>query len=81
MQIRDVILSLHQQGKTVFFSSHELSEAEMICDRVAVLKQGILSWCGPTEAVAGDGKGNLERAFLSIISSAGEGQLPAGKEG
>lgn len=39
-QIREIILSLKQQGKTVFFNSHVLSDVEVICDRVAILAQG-----------------------------------------
>ncbi|NIV47369.1 MAG: ATP-binding cassette domain-containing protein, partial [Gammaproteobacteria bacterium] len=39
-EVRDLILSLRDAGKTVFFSSHILQDAEMICDRVAILKQG-----------------------------------------
>jgi len=41
-EIRDIILSLREQGKTVFFSSHILSDAEMICDRVAIVNRGRL---------------------------------------
>ncbi len=40
--IRDIILRLREQKKTVFFSSHILSDAEMICDRVAILVKGEL---------------------------------------
>jgi len=74
LQVRDVMLSLRDQGKTVFFSSHELSEAEIICDRVGILNAGVLSWCGATKDVAGDGAGNLERIFLRIL---GAGEKPA----
>jgi ABC-2 type transport system ATP-binding protein len=41
-EIRDLILSLRDQGRTVFFSSHILSDAELICDRVAILNRGRL---------------------------------------
>ncbi len=67
IQFRDLILELKQRGKTVFFSSHELSEAELICDRVAILKQGALVWCGTVRDVAGDGQQNLERIFLKML--------------
>ena len=39
-EVRDLILSLRDAGTTVCFSSHILQDAEMICDRVAILKQG-----------------------------------------
>lgn len=38
--VRDVILELRDAGKTIFFSSHILQDAEMICDRVAILVDG-----------------------------------------
>jgi len=72
LQMRDIIVGLRRRGKTVFFSSHELSEAEMICDRVGILIAGRLSWCGPTREVAGDGGQNLERVFLNLITQAKE---------
>jgi ABC-2 type transport system ATP-binding protein len=40
--VRDVILDLKKQGRTVFFSTHILSDAETLCDRVAVLRAGSL---------------------------------------
>jgi ABC-2 type transport system ATP-binding protein len=39
-EVRDLILSLRDQGKTVFFSSHIVSDVEMICDRVGILANG-----------------------------------------
>lgn len=45
-QIREIILSLKLQGKTVFFNSHVLSDVEQICDRVAILAQGELLCVG-----------------------------------
>jgi len=41
-EIRDIILQLREEGKTVFFSSHILSDAEMVCDRVGILYSGEL---------------------------------------
>jgi ABC-2 type transport system ATP-binding protein len=46
-EVRDLILSLREQGKTVFFSSHILPDAEMICDRVAILHKGEMIALGP----------------------------------
>ena len=44
--VRDLILSLRKRGCTVFFSSHILSDAEALCDRVAIVAQGKLAACG-----------------------------------
>jgi ABC-2 type transport system ATP-binding protein len=40
MLIRDIIVDLRRQGKTVFFSTHILSDVELICDRVGILVGG-----------------------------------------
>ncbi len=45
-EVRDLIASLRQSGKTVFMCSHILSDIEVLCDRVAILKQGKLSQVG-----------------------------------
>ncbi|MBW4576501.1 MAG: ABC transporter ATP-binding protein [Aphanothece sp. CMT-3BRIN-NPC111] len=45
-QMREIILSLRNAGKTVFFNSHVLAEVEQICDRVAILAQGELICIG-----------------------------------
>ncbi len=39
-EVRDLLLSLRDRGKTLLFSSHILADAEMICDRVAILING-----------------------------------------
>jgi ABC-2 type transport system ATP-binding protein len=46
LEVRDLIASLKDEGKTVFFSTHILSDAETLCDRVAVLNQGELRAVG-----------------------------------
>lgn len=45
-QVRDLIAELKQEGKTVFMCSHILSDIEVLCDRIAILKQGRLSHVG-----------------------------------
>ncbi|MBN1652481.1 MAG: ABC transporter ATP-binding protein [Deltaproteobacteria bacterium] len=44
--VRDVLLEHRNQGKTLLFTSHTLSDVEMLCDRVAIVKQGRLSALG-----------------------------------
>ncbi len=45
-EMRDLILELRKQGKTIFFSTHILSDAEMLCDRVGILNRGKLLGSG-----------------------------------
>ena len=45
-EVRDLVLRLREAKKTVFFSTHILSDAETLCDRVAILNRGQLQGCG-----------------------------------
>src|SRR5580704_10917116 len=45
-EVRDLIQQLRHEGKTVFFSTHILSDAEALCDRVGVIHQGELRGVG-----------------------------------
>jgi ABC-2 type transport system ATP-binding protein len=47
-EVRDLIQSLKEEGRTVFFSTHILSDAEALCDRVAVIHKGELRGIGVT---------------------------------
>jgi len=57
-EVRDIILELKNQGRTIFFSTHILSDAEMLCNRVAVLVGGKLQGVGaPREIVSMEVRG------------------------
>lgn len=73
-EVRDIIHELKQQGRTVFFSTHILSDAEMLCDRVAVLAGGKLQGVGaPNDIVS------IEVHAMEILFEARDGRpLPAG---
>ena len=45
-EVRDLILELRRQGKTIVFSTHILSDVEALCDRVAILNRGRLHGLG-----------------------------------
>jgi ABC-2 type transport system ATP-binding protein len=49
--VRDVLLEHRDQGKTLLFTSHTLSDVEMLCDRVAIVKQGKISAYGTLDAL------------------------------
>jgi ABC-2 type transport system ATP-binding protein len=73
MKVREIIQRLKNEGKTVFFSSHELGEVETICDRVAILSEGDLKREGRVSDIVREFNCDLEQAFLRII-----GYPPAG---
>lgn len=54
-EVRDLILRLKESGKTVMFSSHILHDAEMLCDRVAMIMKGKLVACGPVSELIAQG--------------------------
>lgn len=52
-QVRQIVLSLKERGKTIFFNSHILSDVEQICDRIAILAQGDLICMGSLDELLG----------------------------
>jgi len=59
-EVRDLIEELNHEGKTIFFSTHILSDAEALCDRVAVLNRGELRGVGVVADLIGSVKGKVE---------------------
>ncbi len=65
--LRNLISNLRQQGVTIFFTTHYLEEASLLCDRVAILVKGkILAIDTPESLKAKTGKKSLEEAFIEI---------------
>jgi ABC-2 type transport system ATP-binding protein len=48
-EVRDLIAELRKEGRTVLFSTHILSDVELLCDRVAIIARGVLRDCGPLD--------------------------------
>jgi ABC-2 type transport system ATP-binding protein len=67
MKVREIIQRLKGEGKTVFFSSHELGEVETVCDRVAIINKGELKVEGSVSQLVAQHNANLEQIFLKII--------------
>ncbi len=73
--VRDVILDLKKEGRTVFFSTHILSDAETLCDRVALLRDGRLLKTGRLDEILS----RQEPDELEVLVSGGTlAGLPAG---
>jgi len=67
MKVREIILRLKNEGKTVFFSSHELGEVETVCDRVAIMSDGELKAEGRVADLMQQHQASLEQIFLELI--------------
>src|SRR5207248_5477069 len=67
MKVREIIQRRKSEGKTVFFSSHELGEVETVCDRVAIINNGELKAEGRVADLMATHQSNLEQAFLKIV--------------
>lgn len=80
MDIRKLIARLRDEGKTVFFSSHELSEVELVCDRVAMLSRGRLVAEGPVTDLVAPGE-SLERFFLRTVAGPQSERCPTPTNG
>ncbi|MDQ2801080.1 MAG: ABC transporter ATP-binding protein, partial [Armatimonadota bacterium] len=50
-ELRELLTSLKNEGKTIFLSSHLLSEMESVCDRVGVMARGRLVACGSPQEI------------------------------
>jgi len=59
-EVRDLMDQLRQEGKTVFFSTHILSDAEALCDRVAIIHHGELRGVGAVADLTSSVQNNVE---------------------
>lgn len=66
--VKDMLLEIKTQERTIFLSSHILSDMDEICDQVCLLHEGTIHFTGkPQDMKAKAGVENLERAFLHFI--------------
>ena len=66
--VKDMILACKARGQTVFLSSHILADMDEICDRVAVLHDGVIKFTGtPANLKQLTNSENLERSFLHFV--------------
>lgn len=63
-EIKDVMLELNKLGKTIFFSSHIVSDIEEICNNLIVLDRGQLIYSGEVEELLQRESNNLSEAFF-----------------
>ena len=73
-RVKLLLRQLREQGRTLFFTSHALSDVEEICESMVVLHQGSLYFSGsPQELMRRHASGSIEQAFLQCIESRAHG--------
>jgi ABC-2 type transport system ATP-binding protein len=68
-ELRLIVRDLNQEGHTVIYCTHQMAEAEELCDRVAIIDQGAIIALGTTDAL----KASLQRESVICV----EGVIPA----
>jgi len=77
-EVRDLIASLRTQGKTVFMCSHILSDIEVLCDNVAILKRGRLAHAGSLSELRAGESNTIEIIATGADAAVLKQQLGAG---
>ena len=79
-----LIRDLKQKGRTVIFSTHIMTEAERICDEIAIIEQGRILKSGTVESLCASSGGgarvSLEDVFVEVVSGA-DGAATEGANG
>jgi len=65
LEFKRILLSLKNEGKTIFFNSHVLSDVEEICDTIGIINKGKLIYSGPVKKFAGHS--TLEKQFVEVV--------------
>ena len=71
-KIKDIIYLLKEEGKTVFFSTHLLVDAEQLCDRIALIARGRLSYVGRVEELTSRYEAGVEFALGGLSGDQAE---------
>ena len=69
--LKEIMRSMCDQGKTVFFSTHVMEVAEKLCDRIAIINKGKIIAMGTMEELRtfAEEKGSLENIFLELTEN------------
>ena len=66
-RVRELVKKLGEEGRTVIYSTHQLNEAEQVCDRIVIIHNGTLRADGsPNELMKNTKTKSLEDAFVSL---------------
>jgi ABC-2 type transport system ATP-binding protein len=73
IHVREILKDLKKENKTIFLSSHELSEAELICDHICIMKNGrVLKYDSLNNILSGKNEESLERYFINVVGGKNE---------
>lgn len=75
-EVRDLIMELRREGKTIFFSTHILPDVEILCDRVGIILQGQLRDVGRLGELLSQGVRSIEAT--AVVPSAARSTLQGG---
>ena len=64
--VADLMLKLRDQGRTIFFSTHILHDVEVICDRIGIITNGQLRFCGSLAEVISESFSSYEVALRRV---------------
>jgi len=71
--VHEFIQKCREEGKTIIFSSHSMSEVEKLCDRIGIIHKGVLVDTGTIEELKEKYKGNtLENIFMELVGDKNE---------
>ena len=74
LELQQIISELRDEGKSIVFSTHIMSEAERLCDRIAIIHEGRIHACDTLEGLRGaTGAHYLEDIFVQIVGGLSEG--------
>ena len=65
--LRDILKDFKSRGKTIFFSSHELSEVSKMCDRIILIDEGKVVQERPLKDILEKEEGSLEDYFVEVV--------------
>ena len=74
LELQEMIRELRGEGKTILFSTHIMSEAEKLCDRIAIIHRGKILTCDTLDGLReATGCHYLEDAFVHYVKGAENG--------
>mgnify|MGYP006109642333 FL=1 len=80
--VRKLVRKLGDEGGTVIYSTHNLAEAQQVCDRIVIIHNGTLRSDGsPAELIASTGTDDLEEAYVALTEDVSRIDSPTENEG